>query len=360
MSPLDGPPDASDRHRPPGPTEASRSPEDVDWYSLRPEPGAPLPAAEHRRDIETILANVANARIGRVVALRIRLWGNGYRPVAVRNAVKHDPRTGKAPLAVGWSERARRNPPADVVEPPDARAMNTGILGDGLRLVDGDIDEPDLAHRIRALACSHFGPTIVRTRSTSSRFALLYRAAEGEPAKRVIASAEGKGSIEILGRGQQFVAYGQHYTGAALYWPDGGPDTTPVTQLPAVAEDQVTAFLTAVSPLLGAAPPEAPRPEQPRALGELRPYCEKRLRGARKAILEAPPGQRHRTVLRQAFSVGGLVEGYGMPGGLALDELERAALEQPRSPPKPTQTRILKAVRDAFLAGLAKPWRPRS
>jgi hypothetical protein len=44
---------------------------------------------------------------------------------------------------------------------------------------------------------------------------------------------------------------------------------------------------------------------------------------------------------------------------LALDELERAALEQPRSPPKPTQARILKAVRDAFLAGLAKPWRPK-
>ncbi len=228
---------------------ATPSLEDSIWCSLWPEPGAPKPAAEHARELAAIADNVRRAS---VVALRTRLWGHGYRPVAVRNAVKDDPGTGKAPLAVGWSERARRNPPADVVEPPDARAMNTGLLADGLRLLDGDIDEPALAHRIRALACSHFGPTIGRTRATSPRFAFLYRAAEGEPAKRAVSSAEGKGSIEILGHGQQFVAFGQHYSGAPLCWPDGGPDTTPVDELPAVTEDQITAFLAEASPLIGA------------------------------------------------------------------------------------------------------------
>ena len=36
----------------------------------------------------------------------------------------------------------------------------------------------------------------------------------------------------------------------------------------------------------------------------------------------------------------------------ALDELERAALAQPRSKPRPTSKEILKTVRDAFAAGL--------
>jgi hypothetical protein len=337
MSPLDGLPDASGRHHPPGPMGAAPSPEDTDWCSLWPEPGAPLPAAEHAIVLAAIAANVANARRASVVTLRTRLWAYGYRPVAVRNAVKGDSGSGKAPLAAGWPERARHNPPADAAEPPDARALNTGILADGLRLVDGDIDEPALAHRIRALACSHFGPTIRRSRITSPRFALLYRASEGEPAKRVVTSAEGKGSIEILGRGQQFVAYGQHHSGAPLCWPDGAPDATPVDELPAVTEDAVAAFLAEASPLIGAKPPQAAK-----ATGEWAPSCraEKRadrpadtldryneaaLDDAVRAIVEAPDGQQRNTINRECFSIATLVAGAGMPASLALQALHWAA-----------------------------------
>jgi hypothetical protein len=42
-----------------------------------------------------------------------------------------------------------------VIQPPDSRALNTGILRDGLWLFDGDIDEPELAHQVRALAGQH-------------------------------------------------------------------------------------------------------------------------------------------------------------------------------------------------------------
>jgi hypothetical protein len=45
-----------------------------------------------------------------------------------------------------------------------------------------------------------------------------------------------------------------------------------------------------------------------------------------------------------------------MPASLALDEMERAALAQPRSNPCPTQKQILKTVGSAFVAGLRKPY----
>jgi hypothetical protein len=90
-------------------------------------------------------------------------------------------------------------------------------------------------------------------------------------------------------------------------------------------------------------------------VGKLSRYCETALRNARKAILEAPAGQRHDTLLRIVFNIAGLVDGYGMPAALALDELERAAIAQPRNKPRPSHKDILKTVRDAFDAGLRHP-----
>jgi Bifunctional DNA primase/polymerase, N-terminal len=331
------------------------------WCSLWPEPGAPVSPEEHARELAAIAANVANARIGRVVALRTRLWDNKYRPIAVKTAIKDDPRSGKAPFGDGWPERARRNPPAAVVEPFDSRAANTGILADGLQVVDGDIDQAELAGQIRDLARSLLGATIRRARSTSSRFALIYRAAVGEPAKRVVSSADGRGQIEILGRRQQLVAFGQHYSGAQLCWPDGGPDTTPVDQLPAVSEDQVTAFLAEASPLLGAAPPEALRAanaEAPlRAVGHLSPYCEAALDGAVKAILTAPAGKQHKTLNREVFSIATLVEGEKMPASLALQALRWAASQMSSHKPHDlwTQRELEKKVTAAFQDGLRHP-----
>jgi hypothetical protein len=61
-------------------------------------------------------------------------------------------RAGKAPLGKGWEERARRNPPEAAMLPAVAHAPNTGLMADGLRAVDIDVDDFELAGRIRALA----------------------------------------------------------------------------------------------------------------------------------------------------------------------------------------------------------------
>ncbi len=135
-----------------------------------------------------------------VQALRRALLAHGYQPVAVYTGQKR-------PWGTGW--QARRGMPPFV---PDA--LNTGILCRGVRAVDIDIDDPILADRAAEIAEKIFGPTpLHRYRVGSARRLLLYL---GDGVKRSV-EVEG-GKIEILGNGQQFVAYGQHPDGGHFEW----------------------------------------------------------------------------------------------------------------------------------------------
>ena len=145
--------------------------------------------------------------LGAISALRVQLWDSGYRSLAVYSHDHADRvRAGKAPLGDRWTERARQDPPECVRLPAVAWAANTGVLCDGLRPVDVDIDDPELAGTVRALALDMFGDTPIRCRANSGRCLLPYRAAEGSPRKRVLVGKLGK--IEVLGHGQQFVSHG--------------------------------------------------------------------------------------------------------------------------------------------------------
>jgi hypothetical protein len=83
---------------------------------------------------------------------------------------------------------------------------------------------------------------------------MLYRAADGEPPKIVQAGKLGK--IEILGKGQQFVAFGTHPSGAELEWFPEPPGAELRMGLPAVTEDQIHAFLEACAPIIEAESPK--------------------------------------------------------------------------------------------------------
>jgi hypothetical protein len=194
-----------------------------------------------------------------VASWRARAWDAGYRPVAVYGVKNgrcfcHQPDTcktpGKHPQGDRWAERARRDPPFAVEAAVNPKAPNTGILADGLRAMDGDIDDPAIAARIPTLAFTHFGPTIMRWRAGSARFLLLYRAAEGAPHKVSLAGKLGK--IEMLGHGNQFVAHGMHPSGARLQWTPEPLTEVPVADLPAVTEAQIDSFFDAAAPLLQA------------------------------------------------------------------------------------------------------------
>ena len=200
------------------------------------------------------------ADLAAVADLRASLRAAGYAPLALYNpdqdrTVGGDPipptSRGKVPLGAKWQEGGQA--------PLDARALNTGLLTAGLQAFDLDIDDPALVRDIRDRIVSRFGEAPMRIRAGSPRCLLLYRAPPGmQPAKRAVSGPLGK--VEVLGRGQQFLALGTHYTGATLEWMPEAPGQVRADALPIAKFEDVAALLAEIAPLLGVEPqaPAAP------------------------------------------------------------------------------------------------------
>jgi hypothetical protein len=114
-----------------------------------------------------------------VLNKRRQLWNSGYRPVPVYTREKR-------PFGTDWTGRARRDPPEAVIECPNNSALNTGILCDGLRAVDIDVDDCARAAELQQLAMRMLGLAPMRGRTNSAKGLLLYRASEGNPSKRTL------------------------------------------------------------------------------------------------------------------------------------------------------------------------------
>jgi hypothetical protein len=181
-----------------------------------------------------------------VATLRQQLWQAGFRPVPCLTGER-------IPIGRDWPERARQDPPECLKFDPVPHALNTGILADALRLIDLDVDDAGLAETVADLVFQMLGEAPTRFRRNSPRRCIAYRAARGEPPKRSITGPHGK--VEILGRGQQALAFGRHPSGAELEWTEA-PGAIGVSDLPAVREDQISALLAALAPLIGASPPK--------------------------------------------------------------------------------------------------------
>lgn len=213
--------------------------------------------------------------LAEITALRSSLWDAGFRPVAVLShdaeGQLHDgtigvlPSAGKAPVAGDWTGEARQVPPLDATRPASSRTRNTGLLCDRLRAIDLDVDDEDHARALHALAATMLGHAPMRWRHNSPRVLLLYRAAEGSPGKVIREgkdhSKEQSCRIEVLGHGQQFVAFGTHKSGADLeWWDDAAPGQFKRDDLTAVTEDQIAEFLTAAEGIIGRKVSSPPMP----------------------------------------------------------------------------------------------------
>lgn len=179
--------------------------------------------------------------------VRRAMWAADFRPVPVET-------DGKAPFGKNWPEAARGDEIFCVLHPPVPHMLNTGLLCDGLRVIDIDIDVAEIASQVRALLLARLGPAPIRYREGSPRCALIYRAARGSPRKVTLAGTHGK--IEVLGHGQQLVVHGRHPTGATLEWLPQPPWAHPLAELTEVTEETLAAVLAELAPLLGAKPPE--------------------------------------------------------------------------------------------------------
>lgn len=189
-----------------------------------------------------------------IQSLRAKLFDAGFKPIPLYSWNHPGTSPGKRPLGSGWQIEARQPTPFCVTHNAVPHALNTGILCDGLRGLDIDVDDAEIAGRVKALAIETFGDAPLRYRANSPRVTLVYRAAAGEPEKKSITGSFGK--VEILGKGQQFAAFGRHHTGAELQWQRSLTEW-PRDTLPAITETAVAAFLSAAATIIGADAPKA-------------------------------------------------------------------------------------------------------
>ena len=163
---------------------------------------------------------------------------NGYEPIAVK---------GKAPVAAGWNKRANTIEAlsAERAENPDA--TNTGLRTGHLVGVDIDIVPTEHVREVKRLAAKVLGDTPLE-RVGAKGAMLCYR--NETSVKKITISARHPaqpGKVEILGTGQQFVAYGIHPdTGKPYSWPNasvgGEPLQTTLAELPEVTPEKLVEF----------------------------------------------------------------------------------------------------------------------
>lgn len=177
--------------------------------------------------------------------LRCDLWVNGYRPVAIKNGQKF-------PTDKDWGIRARQDPPAIIRESYNPDFSGTGILGDGLRAVDIDLDSEADSDMVAHWCLDNLGDAPIRVRANSPRKLFVYKATEGSPKKASVWNKDLQIGIEVLGHGLQFFAYGRHPSGCELQWMgDLGPANWPVKNLVSVNEHQIGNMLDTFKHLVG-------------------------------------------------------------------------------------------------------------
>ena len=111
-------------------------------------------------------------------------------------------------------------------EPDYGIALQTRFV----RAIDVDVLDPTLAAEIAQVVAGALGPLPCRARANSPKFLLAF-ALEGAHTKRVIKTQHG--AIEFLANGQQFIAAGEHPSGARYDWVGGLPAAVPVHTLAA-------------------------------------------------------------------------------------------------------------------------------
>lgn len=170
-----------------------------------------------------------------------RLLDNGYHIVPIRVGKK-------APGFDGWEKsRATRDQLKDWLD-NGHRNAGVGILTKSTPAVDIDIRDEKVAMLMDAYVREHLGGTLVRIGQAPKRL-FLFRC--DEPFRKMRTTVrfdewKEKQQIEVLGEGQQFVAYHKHPdTGKPYTWPDAGqnPLEVRVGDLPTVTVEQLEGLL---------------------------------------------------------------------------------------------------------------------
>jgi predicted P-loop ATPase len=199
------------------------------------------------------------------------LLANGYPPVPVlrhdapltveRNGETAKQTPGKQPHGLLWNQKERKVYSANAGIVRGWHRLrdiddysNTDIACGTVAAADIDVYEAELADVIEACAIDYLCAMAPRRVGQPPKRLRLYRAA-GEPITKAQTPEMWKGDlkakVEVLGQGQQFVAFGIHpATKAPFVWDGATPETKPLAELTAVTQKQVAAFVAEAERML--------------------------------------------------------------------------------------------------------------
>jgi hypothetical protein len=274
-------------------------------------------------------------RLERATACRQKLLAAGYLPLPVN---------GKAPPMNGWQDIKATAAIINSWESRYADAFSTGLLTETTPAIDIDIMHAEAAAAVEALAREHFGERgdyiLIRFGKAPKR-AILLRT--DEPFKKLIRKFTAPGGdeqrIEVLGIGNQIVAFGLHKdTGKPYRWHGGEPGAIKRDDLPYVRKDDAQAFLNAAVDLLTrdfgfkllatkqqakTDSSEQPKPNNGAAGIREKAWAEAALEGATADLAATKTGSRNEALNKIAFRLGGMVA----RGWLKRADIEQALLD---------------------------------
>ena len=156
----------------------------------------------------------AQPKISNLLALRAQLLANGYEPVIV---------AGKAAVWMGWQSAVIAGKSIRNEELAHPHAINTGLRTGHLLGFDNDFLDADQARAIGEIAIGVLGWTEFQRYGAKPGAMLLYRCKVAMRKitirARAIDAPKTRIVFEVLGEGQQLVAYGPHKdTGVPYRW----------------------------------------------------------------------------------------------------------------------------------------------
>jgi putative DNA primase/helicase len=198
-----------------------------------------------------------------LIDLRLKLHSNGYHPIPVYGAHINVNSAGKRPKMSDWQTKLN-------VDPEEIRGWsgslsdqadctNTGLLCGEVVGVDIDVLDADLSAKLATRAQQLLGPSSLRRIGRAPKVLFVYRVEtphEKHSTQDLIfgddpTDKSAKAKVEILAKGQQFVAFGIHPETRQLYaWPEQSPLDVPVADVPLVTLEKLKQFLEEAEQIL--------------------------------------------------------------------------------------------------------------
>lgn len=173
-----------------------------------------------------------------------KLLSNGYQPIPIKPK-------NKRPAVPDWS--AEVTPTKVTAWQAAYPQCGVGLLTANTPAIDIDVLDEAMSDRIEALCLRHLdGSELIRTGKAPKRLILCRTDAPYRKLRVDMIAPDGsRHAVEILGDGQQFVAFGIHPdTGKAYQWGMDDPIFTPAESLPDLSRDKAVALIDAISSMV--------------------------------------------------------------------------------------------------------------